>query len=753
MKKTIIGLLILLLPLLSFYSCQPTINKQRKLENISAFTKLYGYVRWFHPSDEAQEIDWKKFAVYGVQKIENTPDDEALKDSLLKLFRPIAPTLNIMLKGKKTPQPVKYEPSNSKKFKETYWQHLGVDLGRKSNVYKSRRIYRAKPNQKQQVEISYVAEMPENWVDKKIRLSFDAKSTGKIKVFLRRKSSDFLKKIVTNPSVVQGEIFECNKWKTCQIEWTPNKSDNGIIFGLMRVDSNTLYIDNIKIEYREKGQWKTHPIENSNFKVKPKLGREGPIGVPGKLHVRKNAEWVQKNNVNNQEYCLKLPYRQKLFPETPKDKPILQKAINSSLHIQLPVMLYANEDHTYPNGDTSELLKLKQAIDEVEYAFPYNWLGSYTITWNVFQHFFPYHEEIDVQWKNELNPGIMSLYNAQSNQHALKEFKRLMSKTKDGHLTIKSLYDERNYFLPIRWQWIEDQLVIISSHSQVDIPKGSIVNKIAGQPAKAYFNKISPLVTAPTTGFHNYKMEMYTLKGTYNDSIGLTIITPQENTQSFYLHFNRKTPLFRNPNDSLPSFRSIKNGIFYCNLDRLENDPYLMQSGQIKNSKAIIFDLRGYPASAGLPILEQLIKIKDTIKPYYVPLVIFPDRENLDYKKAGWNLEPAKKRLTQPVVFLTNSMAISAAESIMLWVKHYGLGTIIGQPTAGTNGNVNIIELPIGKLMFTGLKVEFPDGTQHFARGVLPDIEIKQTVEAFREGRDLHLEKAAELLSNSIETE
>ena len=212
MKQSILRLLIILLPFLLFYSCHTNINKQRKVKNISTFTKLYGYVRWFHPSDEAQEIDWKKLAVYGVQKVENARNDAALRDSLLNLFRPIAPTLNIMLEDEKTPQMVNYEPKHREKFKKTYWQHSGVDLGRKPNIYKSRRINRPNHNENQQVELSYMGEVKEGWAGKKIRLSFEAKSAGKIKVFLGPTSNDIFKKIAANPTGIQGEIFECNKW-------------------------------------------------------------------------------------------------------------------------------------------------------------------------------------------------------------------------------------------------------------------------------------------------------------------------------------------------------------------------------------------------------------------------------------------------------------------------------------------------------------------------------------------------------------
>ncbi|HKK59991.1 MAG TPA: S41 family peptidase [Salinivirga sp.] len=748
MKQSIFRLLIVLLPFLLFYSCYTNINKQRKVKNISAFTKLYGYVRWFHPSDEAQKIDWKKFAVYGVKKVENAPNDQALRDSLLKLFRPIAPTLSIMLVGEKATQTINYKPKNHKKFDKTYWQHFGVYLGKASNSYRSIRVNRKNSLLQGKPDLLYLDKLPIIANYARVRLSFDAKSIDNFKAYFGFINFHKIQEFILNPNIINHNQYQSSEWTKIKIEDFATSNKNTFIIAFQQNGLNPVFIDNIKIEYLEDEVWKTYPIENGSFSNY--LNKNKQVGSGKYDYYKSNIKRLLIKDTNKDNFCIRIKKTDSLFAETPGEYDILQKQITKGLRIKLPIVLHTNENNTYPILDSGELLKLKEAIEKVEYTHPYNWLGSYTIAWNVFQHFFPYHEELDVQWKNELIPGIMSLYNTQSNQQALKEFRRLMSKTKDGHLTIKSLYDERDYFLPIRWQWIEDQLVIISSHYQVDIPKGSIVNKIAGQPAKAYFNKIGPLVPAPTEGFHNYKMEMYTLKGAYNDSIELTIKTPQERTQSFYLRFKRKTPLFNNPNDSLPRFRSLKNGITYCNMGTLPEDIYIKHLEKLKSSSALIFDLRNYPGSAAYTIIRNLMPLEDTIKPYYMPQTIYPDRKDVNYNNTGWNLKPNEVQFKQPVVFLTNAMAISYAESIMLWVKHYGLGTIIGQPTAGTNGNINMIGLPVGKLVFTGLKVEFPDGTQHFARGVLPDIEVKQTVEAFREGRDLQLEKAVEFLSKII---
>ena len=54
----------------------------RGLENLVAFTRLLGYVRHFHPSDEAAAADWDTFAIEGVSVAEGA------KGAQLSVLRP-----------------------------------------------------------------------------------------------------------------------------------------------------------------------------------------------------------------------------------------------------------------------------------------------------------------------------------------------------------------------------------------------------------------------------------------------------------------------------------------------------------------------------------------------------------------------------------------------------------------------------------------------------------------------------------------
>lgn len=38
-----------------------------EVDNVSAFARLYGVVRYFYPSDAAAELDWDRFAAYGAE--------------------------------------------------------------------------------------------------------------------------------------------------------------------------------------------------------------------------------------------------------------------------------------------------------------------------------------------------------------------------------------------------------------------------------------------------------------------------------------------------------------------------------------------------------------------------------------------------------------------------------------------------------------------------------------------------------------
>jgi C-terminal processing protease CtpA/Prc len=162
----------------------------------------------------------------------------------------------------------------------------------------------------------------------------------------------------------------------------------------------------------------------------------------------------------------------------------------------------------------------------------------------------------------------------------------------------------------------------------------------------------------------------------------------------------------------------------------------------------MVFDLRGYPTRGARKLLNHLSG--DTLRSarFQIPQFIYPDQEDIvGYDTRRWTLPPKEPQIASDVTFLTGAGAISYAESIMGIVEHYNLGTIVGQQTAGTNGNINPFELPGGyQVRWTGMRVRKHDGAQHHIIGIQPDVPVERTIDGVRAGRDEVLQTALEVL-------
>ena len=111
--------------------------EKRGLMNLVAFARLLGYVRYFHPSDQAAVTDWNTFAIDGVRAVEKAKNSVELNDILERLFLPIAPSVRVFPTGKSVPALDSSLPKPPAKI--LAWRHIGVGLGG-SPIYSSTRI-------------------------------------------------------------------------------------------------------------------------------------------------------------------------------------------------------------------------------------------------------------------------------------------------------------------------------------------------------------------------------------------------------------------------------------------------------------------------------------------------------------------------------------------------------------------------------------------------------------------------------------
>lgn len=100
------------------------------------------------------------------------------------------------------------------------------------------------------------------------------------------------------------------------------------------------------------------------------------------------------------------------------------------------------------------------------------------------------------------------------------------------------------------------------------------------------------------------------------------------------------------------------------------------------------------------------------------------------------------------VVIIINELTQSQSEFTTMAFRKSPNVTVIGSNSAGADGNVCHFYLP-GNIYtrITCLGVYYPDGTETQRIGIVPDIEVKPTIEGIKAGRDELLEKAIEIIN------
>jgi len=318
-----------------------------------------------------------------------------------------------------------------------------------------------------------------------------------------------------------------------------------------------------------------------------------------------------------------------------------------------------------------------------------------------------------------------------------------VAKLQDGHGNVYHRVFMEQAGLPLKVDWVEDQVVVTASEGSDHFQRGDIILNIDGKRAEQTLLDAEKYIS----GSPQWKRYKSLIRFGYGKKGTLAKLEVLRGTETFEVELTRSfKKMLAEP--TRPRIESLENNIFYVNLDQAPWNEIKEKINGLADARGVIFDLRGYP-KGNHEIICHLLAEKDTSNTWMqIPQIIYPDQENIvGYQKMGWNLVAKKPRIKGKVVFITDSRAISYAESFLSFIEHYRLGEIVGQPTAGTNGNINPFVLPGDfRIVWTGMKVLKHDGSQHHLIGIQPTVPAKRTIRGIIERRDELFEKALEII-------
>jgi C-terminal processing protease CtpA/Prc len=737
-----------------------------EVENLRAFAKLYGYVRYFHPSDAASAVDWERFAVYGAREVRDAPSPAALRARLAALFGSIAPTVQIYSSDAPPPAPLPVlVPDDTAGLDLVAWQHLGVGLGN-AGPYRSVRLHRAA----QAVETGPgfgslgqnldAAPHRGRQIRLEAALKTDVRGTGnQAQLWLRVDRPDgqrgFFDNMIDRP-------VTATTWGTYGIEGYIADDAERIAFGAFLFGEGRAWLDAVRLLVRENDadEWTPVPIENAGFET----GEAGAVPEPWGTGARGYRFETTEADAFEGDRSLVIASpepepeepAEPLFERRPAPGEAVEKLLGRGLVAHVPLALYSRNGQTLrpdnaPRPDALDAALEKIVLDSLTADYPPLRYADVIIAWNVFQHFYPYFDVVDADWDAVLTEALRRAASDEDAVDFLTTLRWMVAQLGDGHVSIWYPVEAEQAGLPLLVEEIEGEVVIVAVSESADacFERGDVVARLDGVPANKIIADTKPLISGSPQWKTVRALGLFG-RGERGTMASLGLRRPSgtvtcEVVRDIDGRLGEERP---------ETIEEVSAGVHYVDLDRAEMADLRAMAPTLAEAKGIVFDLRGYP-NGNHDVLRHLTREPLRSAQWQVPQQIYPDREGLiGYDTTGrWTLPPAEPTFPGEIVFLTDGRAISYAESVLGIVEHYGLGVIVGQPTAGANGNTNPFTMPGGyRLSWTGMRVLKHDGSQHHLVGIRPTIPAERTIAGVRAGRDELLEKALDVIERAEPT-
>ena len=420
----------------------------------------------------------------------------------------------------------------------------------------------------------------------------------------------------------------------------------------------------------------------------------------------------------------------------------------------------ARESHpstaAHPSGTTALLgNRLENAYAEMKYpSREYRLLALFRF-WNVMFYFHAYRALYDRPWEETLSEFIPQFEADRNELEYVLTTAKLVAQIDDTHgfMNSPALQDYIGRSRPpIEVKWIEGKTVVMhildaAVRASSGLAVGDVILAVDGEDIEARRHRLGELFAASTPRALGWRIDRAVLLGPKDKPAELRIRDAAGRVREVSV---TRASTAQPPADESPVFRVLPEGFGYIDLRRLEPSQVDAALEALKNTPALIFDMRGYPRGV-FPLLGARFAVKKTAAALFeTPTPESPDPTEISRVKFFQYAEPDSSwKYRGKVVVLINEDAISQAEHTCLFLEATAHAKFIGSPTNGANGDVTSTVLPGGiTVNFSGHDVRHADGRQLQRVGIQPDIRVEPTLKGIREGRDEVLERAVAYLKN-----
>ena len=377
--------------------------------------------------------------------------------------------------------------------------------------------------------------------------------------------------------------------------------------------------------------------------------------------------------------------------------------------------------------------------------------------WMIARRFWAYSHLTTENYDALLGSFLPRLANAKDEIEYALTVAEMTTHLPDGHTFLRSptLRKRLGTVSPqIELRVIEKQFVAWSISPEglaAGVKRGDVVLEIDDAPVATREAFLAKYTTASHPEALRARLAWLLLSGDEGTKAKVKFQLADGSTKVVELERKREVP----PVETSPVFQVLDGNLGYIDLVRLTGSEVEKAMSAVANTRALIFDMRGYPKGTAFTIGPMLdVRHPRGVAQFFEPRAIADASSTNGAQYFLQTLEPAKSVLyTKPTVMLIDERAVSQSEHSGLIFEAYAGTTFIGSPTAGANGDITQAALPGGLMLtFSGHDVRHADGRQLQNIGLVPDVLVRPTIAAVRAGRDEVLEAAKAWLTKKLST-
>lgn len=375
--------------------------------------------------------------------------------------------------------------------------------------------------------------------------------------------------------------------------------------------------------------------------------------------------------------------------------------------------------------------------------------------WNIINYYFPYKHLTDKNWDSVMIEYIPYFLDAKSRLAYELTVLKIVGEVHDSHANLwEGAYEVEKIkgqnYPPFHVRFVENKL-IVDDYFNSDkatlsgIKIGDVITHINGKSVEKVVDSLMTYYPGSNNPARLREISSYILRSPNNEvfiQYATGVVTKTTNLTLYKRRELEWYDWFKFKNQK--GIKLLSKDILYLNLAFLQENDYPLMEDHLKNVHNVIIDVRNYPNF----LMYSLLPYFQTTKK---PFAIFAHRNVNNPGEFNWTksvrIYGNKNPFTGKVIVLANEVTQSLGEFTVMAFKATGNATLMGSQTAGADGKLTDIFLPGGlKTRISGFGVYYPNKSATQRIGIVPDIEVKPTINGIKEGRDEILEKAIEMI-------